>query len=222
MSERRFNEQEVAEIIERATQSPGGALRQAAASEGMTLAQLKEIGREVGIAPDALERAARSIDLADRRTDRRLLGLPVGVGLTADLGRKLSDEEWQRLVVDLRETFDARGRVREEGSFRQWTNGNLQVLVEPTADGNQVRMRTFKQDAQLFIGMGLALVALGIVAFGAKFVAGGEVPSLLSRFLPLVFIGTGLAAYGALRLPLWARERRAQMESIVARLRSTS
>jgi hypothetical protein len=222
MSERRFNEQEVAEIIERAAESPGGALRQASASEGMTLAQLKEIGREVGIAPDAMERAARSIDLADRRTDRRLLGLPVGVGLTADLGRKLSDEEWQRLVVDLRETFDARGRVREEGSFRQWTNGNLQVLIEPTPGGNQVRMRTFKQDSQVFIGVGLGLLGLAAVAFVAKVMAGVDSAQLLPRILPLAFIGAGMGVFGALRLPRWARERRAQMESVVARLRSTS
>jgi hypothetical protein len=188
----------------------------------MTIAQLKEIGREVGIAPDAMERAARSIDLADRRTDRRLLGLPVGVGLTADLGRKLSDEEWQRLVVDLRETFDARGRVREEGSFRQWTNGNLQVLIEPTPGGNQVRMRTFKQDSQVFIGVGLGLLGLAAVAFVAKVMAGVDSAQLLPRILPLAFIGAGMGVFGALRLPRWARERRAQMESVVARLRSTS
>jgi hypothetical protein len=219
MSERRFSETEVAEIFERATRQQSSALRQASTADGMTLAQLQEIGREVGIGADMIEQAARSVDSADRYTVRRLLGLPVGVGLTANLGRKMSDDEWQRLIVDLRETFDARGRIREEGAFRHWSNGNLQVMIEPTPDGNQVRLRTFKEDSRAFIGVGLAFVALAAVAFGAKVIAGADLANTMQRVLPLLFIGAGMAGFGALRLPAWARERRAQMESIVARLR---
>src|SRR4051812_35224004 len=115
MSERQFSEQEVAEIFERATRQQTATLRQQSTGRGMTLAQLQEIGREVGIAPDLIAKAARSVDSADRYTVRRLLGLPVGVGLTASLGRTLSESEWQQLIVDLRETFDARGSVRDEG-----------------------------------------------------------------------------------------------------------
>jgi hypothetical protein len=220
MSDRRFNDQEVAEIIERATRAQSAALSQPSSVDGVTLAQLQDIGREVGIAPEAIASAARSLDLGDRQSVRRLFGLPIGVGLTANLGRQLSEQEWQRLVVDLRETFDARGRVHEEGVFRQWTNGNLQVLVEPTADGNQVRMRTFKQDGPLYIGMGLGLVGLAVAAFAARYLAGADAAHLLQRFLPVAVIGAGLSAFGAIRLPGWARERRAQMENIVARLRS--
>jgi hypothetical protein len=219
MTERRFTETEVAEIFDRATRQQSSALRQASTVEGMTLAQLQEIGREVGIAPDMIEQAARSVDSADRYTVRRLLGLPVGVGITASLGRRLSDEEWERLIVDLRETFDARGSVREEGAFRQWTNGNLQVLLEPTPDGNQVRLRTLKEDARAFIGIGLAFVAIATVAFVGKVIGGADSAQTLQRVLPLAFIGAGLALFGAVRVPRWARVRRAQMESIVARLR---
>jgi hypothetical protein len=220
MSERRFTESEVAEIFERAAREQSSALRQAPTADGMTLAQLQEIGREVGIAPDMITRAARSVDSSDRYTVRRLLGLPVGVGLTASLGRRLSDDEWQRLIVDLRETFDARGNVREEGAFRQWTNGNLQVLLEPTPEGNQARMRTSKEDARALIGVGLVFVALAVVGFAGKAIAGADVANTMQRVLPLGFIGAGLALFGAVRVPRWARERRAQMESIVARLRS--
>lgn len=220
MSERRFSETEVAEIFERATRQQSTVPRQASTAEGMTLAQLQDIGREVGIAPETVAQAARSVDSADRYTVSRFLGLPIGVGVTARLGRRLSDDEWQRLIVDLRDTFDARGSVREEGAFRQWTNGNLQVLLEPTDDGNQVRLRTSKEDARAFIGLGLAFLAIAVVAFASKVIAGAEAANTMQRILPLGFIGVGLAAFGAVRVPRWARERRAQMESIVARLRS--
>jgi len=220
MTERRFSETEVAEIFERATRHQSSALRQASSTDGMTLVQLQEIGREVGIAPEMIAQAARSVGAADRYTVNRIVGLPVGVGITASLGRRLSDDEWERLIVDLRETFDAKGSVRDEGAFRQWTNGNLQVMLEPTPEGNQIRLRTSKEDAKAFVGIGLAMVALGVVAFVAKVVAGADIANTMQRVLPLGFIGGGLALFGAVRVPRWARERRAQMESIIARLRS--
>ncbi len=71
-----------------------------------------------------------------------------------------SDEEWERLVVDLRETFDARGIVRHDGALKQWTNGNLQVLLEPDEKGHRVRLRTTKGDAR-------GMMVGGLVMFGS-------------------------------------------------------
>lgn len=211
MTERRFNEAEVAAIFERATEAQQTGQRQLPSGEGMTLAQLQEIGREVGISPELVANAANAVDKVGRPTSRSLLGLPVGVGRTVDLDRRLSDDEWERLVVDLRETFDARGSVRSDGSLRQWTNGNLQALLEPTATGHRVRLRTVKGDAQAFIVGGLGMIGAGVIA--AVFSEGGA--AAVSSFLAM---GAGLIGLGALRLPSWARLRRRQMEEIAGRL----
>src|SRR5215203_4970217 len=131
MTERRYDQAEVAAIFERAAEATthAGEPRQPASSEGMTLAELQEIGREVGIAPESIALAARSVGVAAQASSRTFLGLPLGVARTVQLDRRLSEEEWERVVVDLRETFNARGSVRSEGSLRQWTNGNLQALL---------------------------------------------------------------------------------------------
>jgi hypothetical protein len=71
----------------------------------------------------------------------RAAGLPIGVGRTVELDRPRSDSDWERLVADLRETFEARGMVRYDGPFRQWTNGNLQALIEPTPSGHRLRWK---------------------------------------------------------------------------------
>src|SRR5437870_10699022 len=107
-----------------------------------------------------------------RATTRRFLGLPIGVGRSVDLDRALSDPEWERLVADLRDTFDATGRMRQDGAFRQWTNGNLQAVLEPTDIGHRLRLRTGKGDAVAFLMGGLAIgglaAAMGIaLALGA-------------------------------------------------------
>lgn len=142
MIDRRYDDDEVAEIFRKAAEGPQSLPRQAARNEGMTLAELQDIGREVGISPEAVEGAARSLELRPRGAVRQFLGLPIGVGRTIALDRRLSEAEWERLVVELREVFHARGTVSSNGSFRQWTNGNLQALLEPMGNGHCLRLTT--------------------------------------------------------------------------------
>jgi hypothetical protein len=136
------------------------------------------------------------------------------------LDRRLTDQEWERLVVDLRETFDARGNVRVEGNFRQWTNGNLQVLVEPDGQGQRIRMRTLKGDSRAFMMAGLGMAGVGVAAtVGSLLVAGGgALTNALDGLGPLLVIGAGFFGLGAARLPGWARRRRQQMDEIATRL----
>ncbi len=217
MSERRYSEGEAAEIFGRAADSDKVGRRQVTSGSGMTLADLQDIGREVGLSADAVADAARSLDRTAEPAGRRFLGMPIGVGRTIELGRRLSEEEWEQLVVDLRETFDARGRVSAEGSFRQWTNGNLQALLEPTAGGQQrLRLRTVKGDSQRLMTVGLAFVGMAAVTAVAALARTGAVD--ISALGSLGLIGLGTFGMGAMRLPRWVRTRRSQMEGIVARL----
>ena len=215
MSERRYDEAEVAAIFQRATETQqSGEQNVLPSGGGMTLSQLQDIGREVGISAEQVAHAANALDQVGRPTSRRFLGLPVGVGRTIDLGRKLSDEEWERFVVDLRETFDARGTLRAEGSLRQWTNGNLQALLEPTPTGHRIRLRTLKGDARTMITAGIAMLGIATVELVVAMLQGGSTSSLGI----LAAMGVGLVSIGALRVPGWARLRRRQMEEIAARI----
>jgi hypothetical protein len=221
MSERRYNEEEVAAIFERAAeaQAQQTSPSQLRSGAGMTLTDLQEIGREVGISREQLAEAAKAIELGGRQTSREFLGLPVGVGLTLDLGRKLSDDEWERFVADLRETFDARGTLRSEGSLRQWANGNLHAYLEPSVTGHRIRLRTVKGDARGMIVGGLAMTGFAVVSMISAAVQGalGDAGFLTSMAM-LATGGTAMFGVGALRLPRWARLRRRQMEAVAARV----
>jgi hypothetical protein len=108
MSERRYNDEEVAAIFERAAETEHSALPVPAEGKGLTLAALQDIGREVGISPESISLAARSLDRTGRPASQKFLGLPIGVGQTVEFDRPLSDSDWERLVADLRTTFEAR------------------------------------------------------------------------------------------------------------------
>lgn len=224
MTERRYTDTEVARIFQRAAEAQQQSSPVPLASrEGMTLGALQEIGAEVGLPPDLIAREARALDVLGEPFTRTLLGLPISVGRTVTLPRRLGEPEWERLVVDLRTTFDARGRLQQEGGFRQWTNGNLQALVEPTEQGSRVRMRTLNEMARVWMVMGLGV--LGVAAATLLVTVAGNAPLDSGRwgaFLSLGVAGAGLLALGAARLPGWARTRRLQMEEIAARLAAES
>ena len=217
MSDRRFSEEEVAAILKDAAEAQYSSERLLPSAGGMTLAELQSIGREVGISPEMIQKSAERFKPAQQPT-KRLLGLPVGVAQTAEFDRKLTDAEWERIVADLRETFEAQGVVRQQGSLRQWTNGNLQAMLEPTATGQRLRLRTVKGNAPGLIWGGIVVFTAATTALGTAIATGvmhdtGLVMSILTAMTG----GAGMFGAGAGRLPGWARLRQQQMDQIAER-----
>jgi len=220
MSDRQYSDDEVAAIFEQASKTEHPALPAPAQGRGKTLAALQDIGREVGISPDSIAHAARSLDQAGRPVSRSFLGLPIGVGRTLEFDGPLSDPEWELLVADLRETFEARGVVRYDGPFRQWTNGNLQALVEPTPNGHRIRLQTTKGDSRALMMGGLGMLGVAAATLLAVVAAGGHGNADTGAGF-MALIGIGMFGIGALRLPGWARRRKTQIDQVLARLRGS-
>ena len=217
--DRRYDEQEIAEILERATTSEATLPSEpATVREGLTLAQLQEIGSEVGIAPASIADAARAISGRElAAATKTFLGTPRSVSRIVPIDRALNDDEWTRLVVDLRETFDAFGKVKIQGPLRSWTNGNLQVLVEPDGDRYRVRMRTHKGNVTPLAAMSVAFICLAVISLLQTLVDEAGFRGLL---LAAMFGVAGVGQLGYIRatLPGWAIERAAQMEGLAERI----
>ena len=219
MTERRYSEHEVAEIFERATEAQKLALRPSSHTEGLTLAELQEIGRDVGVSPELVASAARSLESRIASPQRTVLGLPIGVGRTVELDRPLTDAEWQQLVVDVRETFDARGKLTDQAGFKQWTNGNLEILLEPTPTGQRLRMRTLKGNATGMIAGGGAMLGFAALIL-IEMLATGTLGERYLGLVTIVAIGLGLLVPTVVQLPRWARLRQSQMDAIAERAAS--
>lgn len=216
MSERRYDEDEVAEIFERATEAQMASLPGGRPAEGLTLEELQEVGGDVGLPPDLVARAAKSLDMAPRVHGRKILGLPVGIGRTVELARPLTDAEWHRLVVDLRETFDAKGKLSDQGPFKQWTNGNLQALLEPTPRGQRLRLKTLKGSAISMMSFGGAMTGISAAVLVAMFLRAA--PFDAANSWTLFVVGVAMLVAGAFQVPGWARQRTRQMEELIERV----
>lgn len=215
--ERRYQEDEVREIFETAADARDTQRRALSSGDGLSLAELQEIGLEVGLAPERIAEAATALELRAKLVPaKKYMGMPLTVGRTVDLPREPTDREWEVLVAELRETFQAKGSIDVHGGIRQWTNGNLHAFIEPTEQGHRLRLGSLKGNTVATTMMGAAGVGLGLFTTVALLAKGRFADEFL---IPLFFVGLGVAAIaaGALALPSWARKRDKQMEYIAAR-----
>jgi hypothetical protein len=216
---KRYDEDEIAEILELATTSEGAVQPGTRGSgEGLTLEQVQEIGSEVGITPARISDAART--MASRNLvgkTKTFLGAPRSVSRIVPIDRALNDDEWSRLVVDLRQTFDALGKVATEGNLRVWRNGNLHVYVEPDGDRYRVRMRTHKGNITPRMAMATGFILMSMIFVLQLLFQGADLRSIM---MGTIFgaIGGGAVAVTRASLPGWALERTAQMEGLAERI----
>jgi len=220
---RRFNEEQIAAIFEHAAAAQRVAHDHPSAQAGLTLAELKEIGAETGISAEFLDHAVESMDREVLvEPGQTFLGLPISASHIVDIPGPFTDEDWDRLVVDLRQTFQARGEINRDGSLREWRNGNLYALVEPTASGARLRLGTVKDESKYAIPGGAAWFVFWFLIGLMKSAQQGFEFDPAVLFIGLVaLVGLTVAVATAVRLPAWSNERRRQMEAIAGRVLKT-
>jgi hypothetical protein len=217
--ERRYQDDEIQAIFGAAAEGPERSERAIPAGAGLTLPELREIGREVGIAPERITAAALALDERPAVARTRYLGMPIGVARTVDLPRAPTDREWAMLVAELRETFGARGSVESLGDLREWRNGNLHASVEPTETGYRLRLGTLKGSLFPTLALGGAAMGVGLMGSVYPLLTGPFTEAILG---PVMLMGLGTATVGAgvLRLSSWARRRERQLDYIASRARA--
>jgi hypothetical protein len=124
--DRRFTDREVALVLKRAAELEEH--RQSdVPGRGMTLQQLHEIAREVGLGPQLVDSAVAEFESRRRFDTRTLLGLsPIGKVVHA-LPRVLDRNGMQRLIHEIEDRTSATGTVSEALGSVRWTS---------TADGH--------------------------------------------------------------------------------------
>ena len=92
MTERRYTEDEIKTIFQVATDAQSAPPHHLTRTDGLTLADLQAIGRDVGIAPDAVAHAAQTLEVRQGAISRTFLGLPVGVERRVALRRRVYNQ----------------------------------------------------------------------------------------------------------------------------------
>ena len=215
--EQRFDETQVAEILTRATQEDSNPnLPARRPREGVTLSELKEIGAEVGISAERIERAAAGLMFPEvAQLPDTFWGLPERVVHIEEIPRPLDEEEWARLVSMARETFGVLGELQGQGHLRTWQHENLQIVMEPSPQGEyRIRMQEKKADAKGNTIAGVLSIVTSVLMTLLVSGSGKGEPALYALVAAIGLFGGGVMFAQRFTLPRWANERRTQMESL--------
>lgn len=201
MTERRYTDQEVARLLQRAADldrdSGTGAL-----APGLSLSQLRGIAAEVGIDPGMVTRAATELSVSrPSRAGSLLLGESPVVRRTAAVPASLDRAALKRLIEVVDDELPAQGTVAEALGSVRWTSSsrfvNRQVVFQPGETETVVRVeerfvdriRAVAHLLPLGYGVGGGLLvgtevlSVGGLAAGAAAAAGGLLGWGLGRAL---------------------------------------
>lgn len=119
MSEaRRYQDHEIREILDLAIGQDAPEPSRSAV-DGLTLLELQDVGREVGVPADRITQAVAVFEGHREVVPRgTTFGLPTSVGRITALPRSPSDREWELLIAELRTTFGGSGVVTSQGGLR--------------------------------------------------------------------------------------------------------
>lgn len=169
--ERRYNEEEVAHILQQAVHGGEAA--------GLTLRQLEEIGREVGISPSAI-RAAAERTSATHGSRSGLFGAPSVAQQERHLAVTLTPAQREGVVLAIRRAMGRHGVVTQTADGVEWkardAAGGRYVTVTTTGDKTVVRGLGNFRDAIAFATGAIAFVTffgtlillkkLGVIGLG--------------------------------------------------------
>jgi hypothetical protein len=203
-TDRRYTDREVALILRKAAQLDTGAVAPEA-GEGLSLAEIERIAREVGIAPDLVARAATLLSTEVPSTSARIFGGPANFRAEHEAGGALPRERYGDVVEAIQRVLDKSGKVSEVLDGLEWqTLGEttqITVVVRPTADRTRIQI----------LGNRGGSAVLAYLPFGlAAFIGGAATGAILEPGVGggILIVGTALGAGFLAARTVWSAATR--------------
>lgn len=175
--ERKYSAEEMKEILEIATRSSSTSSEPARGEEErFTLAEIREIAREVGIDAASVDRAAQSLTTAPPVS--RSVGLTT-FQLERRISRRLSVDEMKFLVQQADRFFGEQGAVRHRDHVLEWYAAKSRAFVGMVVDGDGTRIRAIIDRSQPLV-LGTVFGGLVGVPFVSRLlVSGAGLPEVI-------------------------------------------
>lgn len=218
---RRYSEREIGAILKRATEwQEERDEATASVPAGLTLDEIEQIARDVGVDADLVRRAATEMVYTGTPEKQwHVLGAPLRVTHEATVPAHATDEHLDEVVVAIREHLGQQGRFEKLNGTLTWMgqDGRSQDEISVVPEGKQTRI----QGKQFFLGMAMLIFFLPLfftLVLGSAYLA-EEVglPVLLEMAL---LMGALLTVFGLGRVGFkgWTRQQRQRMAALVQHL----
>ena len=141
IEDRHFTDAEVREILNRAVSTTSA--RALLKRDGLSLSELKAIGREVGIDPARVEDAARAVTLETGNRPSRFLGGPVVMNFERKVEGVFDPDDTHEILSRIRQIVGSQGRVEEVHGSLEWSArgeaGERYVTLSPREGATTIR-----------------------------------------------------------------------------------
>ncbi len=139
-----YNEKEIGSILKRAAElshddADTGSL-------GLSLEELKQLGKEAGINPDFILKAASEVGTRKLQTkEKNFFGGPVSYSSEMVLPREIDSRDWEEMLSKIRLSFKDPGIVTTRENIFEWTIQNMAAKAQVTArsENDQTRVQLF-------------------------------------------------------------------------------
>jgi len=215
---RRFTDQEVALVLQRAAEIEERRATTAPA-RGLTVGELRDIARDVGLSPDVIDEAIRTMQVGGRAPTRSLLGAPLSHKLVRGVPGVLGEESMQSLIRLLEEQVEVTGTVTQALGTVRWTSvgrghkfdRTTQVSFSANAAETQIQVvQRYPSSIRAILHL---VPGLWGGAIGGAVVASANVGGLAALGVAVVSVAGG-AAIGRAIWALLSRRNAAQVQRI--------
>lgn len=229
MDQAEFDEVEVQRILKRAAEQQQAAERRSfIRGTGTSLTSLRDIAEEVGIDSRFVDAAAREVALRrDHPPAKEFMGVPDELRVQRVLPETIDDDEWIRIVDDLRATYGMTGHVSQYGRIREWqsspssSNGATSLIhlrLEDTEDGTALNLsQNIRQQTMLPKVLGATFAGAGVTFLALTALASSTLPALTFSVVNLV---AGAATFfgGMNWTGRWAQRRLERFQATADRI----
>jgi len=218
---RRFTDQEVALVLKRAAEVE--ERRALSSAKGLTLAELQDIAREVGLSPEAIAEAVTGLATKSRSQTPEFLGAPLSAKVARGVPGLLDQEALRQLIRVVEDRLDATGTVTDALGTVRWTRAPHGDRFESTTQVSfsQAGGETQIHVTQRFPSRLRAILQLLPTAWGTM-LGGAVAAATVTTAGAAIAIAVGSAALGfGIGRSIWrriARRASARVEALSADL----
>lgn len=175
IDERLFTDQEIREILKLAVEKAPS--RELIARDGLSLAELKTIGAEVGIDPARMEDAARTVTFAQANRPNRLVGAPTILNFERKVAGELAPDDTPDVLALIRQTMGVQGEAVEIHGSLEWRAmgelGERSVTISSRDGATTIRSAANLSNAATLTYLPAGVVGaitsiLGLITFAKK------------------------------------------------------
>jgi len=220
-SNQRFNRNVISKILKRAAELEHDE-NIADESDGLTLGELQQVSKEVGIDPRYIHQALRELQTPTRPMPliSRLLGGPFKYNILETAPGILTGDKWEEIVSEIRRIHGGIGKTSKLGKTFEWEQrkqevGYIQISLSPKNDTTKIHLNAnYRYHASIIYTFTGIFGGVFLFLFLDKMGLTG-----VTQIIATILGTTGLVTAARFYLSGWMKKKRKTYNKLIGRFR---